>query len=275
MKKTIVDFKKSKESGTKLSLLTAYDYSTAKMIDSSGVDGILVGDSLAMVFLGHENTLQVTMEEMLHHTRAVARGTGRALLIGDMPFMSYHISTAEAVKNAGRFVQEGGAQAVKLEGGAGVIRQIRAIVRAQIPVMGHLGLTPQSVHMFGGFRVQGQDEKTAKMMMEDAKRIEDAGAFSVVLECIPAEIAQRITENISIPTIGIGAGASCDGQILVYADMLGLYGEWHPKFVKQYADLGTAMRQAVLQYTEEVKSGAYPQKEHTFSLSEDVLQKLY
>lgn len=264
MKRSVATFLKAKKEGNKLALLTAYDYSTAKLVDSCGVDGILIGDSLGMVCLGYKDTLPVTIEDMLHHTKAVARGVANALVIADMPFMSYHTTVYEGVRNAGRLVQEGNAEAIKLEGGTRVLRQIRAIVKAQIPVMGHLGLTPQSVNMFGGFKVQGRNEDAARLLVEDAKRLEDAGVFSIVLECIPAELAARITEAVNIPTIGIGAGVGCDGQILVYHDLLGIYSDIRPKHVKVFADAGTVIRQGITAYVEEVKNSTFPSKEHSF-----------
>ena len=218
MKNSISSFREAKQKGEKLTMLTAYDSSMASLMDGSGINGLLVGDSLGMVCLGYKDTLSVTMEDMLHHTKAVTRSTENALVVGDMPFMSYHASIYDAVKNAGRFIQEAGAQAVKLEGGASVCEQVKAIVNAQIPVMGHLGLTPQSVNMFGGFKVQGKGIESAKKIIEDAVMLEQAGAFSIVLECIPEELAKIITQKISIPTIGIGAGKYCDGQVLVYQD---------------------------------------------------------
>lgn len=264
MKKSVTTFLKAKKEGNKLALLTAYDYSAAKLADSCGIDGILIGDSLGMVCLGYKDTLPVTIEDMLHHTKAVTRGVENALVIADMPFMSYHTSVYEAIHNAGRLVQEGNAEAVKLEGGARVLRQVRAIVKAQIPVMGHLGLTPQSINVFGGFKVQGKNQDAAQMLIDDAKRLEDAGAFSMVLECIPAELAARITEAVTVPTIGIGAGAGCDGQILVYHDMLGIYSDVKPKHVKVFADAGTVMRQGIMAYVDEVKNSIFPTKEHSF-----------
>lgn len=275
MKNTISTFKKAKDKGEKLTMLTAYDYSTAKLIDSSGVNGILVGDSLGMVCLGYKDTLSVTMEDMIHHIRAVARGTENALVVGDMPFMSYQASIYDAVVNAGRLIKEGEAQAVKLEGGDTVIEQIKAIVKAQIPVMGHIGLTPQSVNMFGGFKVQGKNEKAAKELIDAAKRIEEAGAFSIVLECVPAKLAEIITKEISIPTIGIGAGAGCDGQILVYQDMLGMFSDVSPKFVKKFANVGQVMQEAFRAYIKEVKEETFPTKEHCFKIDEETLSKLY
>lgn len=275
MKNTIATFKKAKDKGEKLTMLTAYDYSTAKLIDSSGVNGILVGDSLGMVCLGYKDTLSVTMEDMIHHIRAVTKGAENALVVGDMPFMSYQTSTYDAVVNAGRLIKEGEAQAVKLEGGDVVIEQIKAIVKAQIPVMGHIGLTPQSVNMFGGFKVQGKNEKAAKELIDAAKRIEEAGAFSIVLECVPAKLAEIITKEISIPTIGIGAGAGCDGQILVYQDMLGMFSDVSPKFVKKFGDIGQVMQEAFKAYVKEVKEATFPTKEHCFNIDEETLKKLY
>ena len=264
MKKSVTTFLKAKVEGNKLALLTAYDYSAAKLADSCGIDGILIGDSLGMVCLGYKDTLPVTIEDMIHHTKAVARGVEEALVIADMPFMSYHTSVYEGVHNAGRLVQEGNAEAVKLEGGARVLRQIRAIVKAQMPVMGHLGLTPQSVKVFGGFKVQGRNQDAAQMLVEDAKRLEDAGVFSMVLECIPAELAAKITEVVSVPTIGIGAGVNCDGQVLVYHDMLGIYSDVRPRHVKVFADAGKVIREGINEYVEQVRNSTFPGKEHSF-----------
>lgn len=275
MKNTVATFIEAKKKGEKLTMLTAYDYSMAKLIDSSGVNSILVGDSLGMVCLGYKDTLSVTMEDMLHHTKAVARGTENALLIGDMPFMSYHTSTYDAVKNAGRFVQEAHAQAVKLEGGAAVCDQIRAIVKAQIPVMGHLGLTPQSINAFGGFKVQGREADAAKKLIEDAKALEAAGVFSIVLECIPAKLAEIITASVSVPTIGIGAGKYCDGQVLVYQDMLNMFSGFKPKFVKVYANTGEAMVAGFKEYIKEVQEGTFPGEAHSFAMDQEILDKLY
>jgi len=275
LKNTISTFISAKRSGEKLTMLTAYDYSMAKLIDECGINGILVGDSLGMVCLGYKDTLSVTMDDMLHHTKAVARGTKNALVVGDMPFMSYQTSLYDAVKNAGRFVQEAGAQAIKLEGGAVVCPQIQAIVNAQIPVMGHIGLTPQSVNMFGGFKVQGKNIDDAKKLIEDAKKIEAAGAFSIVLECIPAKLAHIISKEISIPTIGIGAGGGCDGQILVYQDMLNMFSDLKPKFVKNFANVVDLMRDGFKQYIKEVNEGTFPGEEHCFKIDNDILNKLY
>ncbi|MFZ5975432.1 MAG: 3-methyl-2-oxobutanoate hydroxymethyltransferase [Bacillota bacterium] len=272
MKTTVATFQKAKAKGEKLTMLTAYDYSTAKLIDNSGIDSILVGDSLGMVCLGYKDTLSVTMEDMIHHTKAVRRGVQNALLVGDMPFMSYQASVYDAIKNAGRLVQEAGAEAIKLEGGVRVLPQIEGIVQAQIPVMGHLGMTPQSVNMFGGFKVQGRQADPARKIIEDAKRLEDAGAFSIVLECVPKELAQKITEAVSIPTIGIGAGAGCDGQVLVCNDMFGVFADIRPKFAKVFADAGATMREAVGKYIDEVKSGAFPDAEHSFTMDAGLLE---
>lgn len=275
MKNTSVSFKKAKTEGSKLTMLTAYDYSTAKMIDECGINGILVGDSLGMVCLGYKDTLSVTMEDMIHHIKAVSRGSENALIVGDMPFMSYQTSVYDALVNAGRLIKEGGAEAVKLEGGAAVCKQIEAIVNAQIPVMGHIGLTPQSINVFGGFKVQGKDEEVAKQLIEDAKKIEAAGAFAIVLECVPAKLAEIITKSISIPTIGIGAGAGCDGQILVYQDMLGMFSNISPKFVKKFAEVGESMKNGFKKYIEEVNNGVFPSQEHTFSIDDRIIDKLY
>ena len=234
MKNTVATFKKMKNEGTKISMLTAYDYSTAKLVDEAGINSILVGDSLGMVMLGYEDTLSVTMEDMIHHTAAVARGAKNALVVGDMPFMSYEVSVEQAVINAGRLMKEGRANAVKLEGGVRVAEQIKAITKAGIPVCAHIGLTPQSVNAFGGFKVQGKTAEAAQQMVEDALAVQEAGAFAVVLECVPAKLAAIISEKLDIPTIGIGAGAGCDGQVLVYQDMLALFSDFKPKFVKQH-----------------------------------------
>ena len=275
MKNTVLTLKQQKENGDKITMLTAYDYSTAKLMEEAGINTILVGDSLGMVMLGYEDTIPVTMEDMIHHTRAVTRATKDTFVIGDMPFMSYHVSTEQAVTNAGRLMKEGGCQAVKLEGGAKVCEQIRAIVNAQIPVCAHIGLTPQSVNAFGGFKVQGKTEEAARQVIEDAKAVEAAGAFMVVLECVPEKLAKLISETISIPTIGIGAGAGCDGQVLVYQDMLNLYGGFKPKFVKHFANLGELMKEAFAEYSREVKAGTFPAEEHTFAISDEVIDKLY
>lgn len=275
MKNSVTTFQIMKEKGEKISMLTAYDYSTAKLIDESGINGILVGDSLGNVILGYDDTIPVTMEDMIHHGAAVARGANNALVVIDMPFMSYQTSVYDAVVNAGRLMKEGGAGAVKLEGGEKVKDQIRAIVDASIPVMGHIGLTPQSVNAFGGFKVQGKTEETARQLIRDAKAVEEAGAFAVVLECVPDRLAKKVSEELTIPTIGIGAGAGCDGQILVYQDMLGMYSDFSPKFVKRFAEAGTLMTKAFNEYDKEVKARTFPAEEHCFAMKEDVLEKLY
>ena len=275
MKNTAATFAAAKAKGEKLSMLTAYDYSTAKLEDESGINGILVGDSLGNVVLGYEDTVSVTMEDMIHHGAAVARGAKNALVVVDMPFMSYEVTVEEAVRNAGRLMKEGRAGAVKLEGGVRVAEQIRAIVKAGIPVMGHIGLTPQSINVFGGFKVQGKSEEAARALLADAKAVEEAGAFAVVIEAVPAALARMITDAVSIPTIGIGAGAGCDGQILVYQDMLGMFSDFTPKFVKRYANVGEVMREAFANYAAEVASGAFPTEEHTYKIKDDVLEKLY
>ena len=256
-------------------MLTAYDYTTAKLLDESGVDSILVGDSLGMVVLGYDDTLSVTMEDMIHHSAAVARGAKNALVITDMPFMSYQTSVYDAVVNAGRLVKEGKAQAVKLEGGIEFCEHIKAIVKASIPVCAHIGLTPQSINAFGGFKVQGKGKEEAQRLLDEARAVEEAGAFAIVLECVPAKLAKKISESISIPTIGIGAGAGCDGQVLVYQDMLAMYSDFKPKFVKQYAQIGSVMKDAFRQYIDEVKSGAFPSEEHTFKIDDDIIENLY
>ena len=266
-KVTTLTFRQKKERGEPITMLTAYDYPTAMAIDKAGIDSILVGDSLGMVVLGYENTLPVTMEEMLHHARAVSRGAKSALLVGDMPFMSYQVSTEEAVRNAGRFLQQAGMDAVKLEGGRERADAVRAIVGTGIPVMGHLGLTPQSVHQIGGFRAQGKTASAAKRLLEDAKILEDAGAFSLVLESVPAQLAEYISKQISIPTIGIGAGAGCDGQVLVTHDLLGLFERFTPKFVKQYANLHEVMNKAFADYLDDVETKRFPAVEHTVEMS--------
>ena len=275
MKNTSVTFKESKKNGEKLTMLTAYDYTTAKLLDESGVDSILVGDSLGMVVLGYDDTLSVTMEDMIHHSAAVARGAKNALVITDMPFMSYQTSVYDAVVNAGRLVKEGGAQAVKLEGGIEFCEHIKAIVKASIPVCAHIGLTPQSINAFGGFKVQGKGKEEAQRLLDEARAVEEAGAFAVVLECVPAKLAKKISESISIPTIGIGAGAGCDGQVIVYQDMLAMYSDFKPKFVKQYEQIGSVMKDAFKQYISEVKSGAFPSEEHTFKIDDDIIENLY
>ena len=258
MKNTVVTIQEAKKRGEKITMLTAYDYSMAKLIDESGINMILVGDSLGMVMLGYEDTLSVTMEDMIHHTKAVTRGAKNALIVADMPFMSYQASVYDAVCNAGRLMKEGRAQAVKLEGGKEVFPQIEAITKASIPVVAHLGLTPQSLNVFGGFKVQGKSEEAA-----------------VVLECVPAKLAELISKQINIPTIGIGAGAGCDGQVLVYQDMLAMFGDFKPKFVKQFGQIGEQMKAAFSQYIKEVQNGVFPAEQHTYGISDEMLEKLY
>jgi 3-methyl-2-oxobutanoate hydroxymethyltransferase len=275
MKNTVTTFKQQKLNGDKITMLTAYDYSTAKLIDESGINSILVGDSLGNTILGYEDTLSVTMEDMIHHTKAVSRGTKNALLIADMPFMSYQTSVYDAKVNAGRLIKEGHAQAVKLEGGATVCEQIKAIVDCSIPVVGHLGLTPQSINAFGGFKVQGKTQETAQKILDDALRVQESGAFAIVLEGIPSKLAEVITKKLDIPTIGIGAGNGCDGQVLVYQDMLGMFSDYVPKFVKQFGNIGDAMKSAFEEYAKEVKDGSFPSKEHCYTISDDIIEKLY
>lgn len=274
MKNTVSTLLQQKQSGDKITMLTAYDYTTAKIIDECNVNSILVGDSLGMLMLGYENTLPVTMEDMIHHTAAVSRGVENAFVVADMPFMSYQVNVQEAVINAGRLVKEGGANAVKLEGGAEVCEQIEAIVNASIPVVAHLGLTPQSVNVFGGFKVQGKSLEKARKLIDDALKIQQAGACAVVLEGIPAKLAEIITKKLFIPTIGIGAGNGCDGQVLVYQDMLGLTTGHTAKFVKRFADLGDMMRKGINDYINETKSSTFPAKEHTYAIDDDVISRI-
>ena len=273
-KTTVLTFAEKRRRGEKLTMLTAYDYPGAKLVDEAGVDAILVGDSLAMVVLGHPNTLSVTMDEMLHHARAVSRGASRALLIGDLPFMSYQADAREAVRNAGRFVQEAGMDAVKLEGGRAFAETARAIARAGIPVMGHVGLTPQSVNMLGGWRVQARTAESARALLDDALALQEAGCFAVVLESVPQRLGGLVTERLEIPTIGIGAGPGTSGQVLVLHDVIGLYDRLAPRFAKRYADLATPLRQAVEAYRAEVESGAFPGREHSYAMPEEEWQAL-
>lgn len=261
---TIDTFLKKKKEGQKITMLTAYDYPFAKIVDEAGIDAILVGDSLGMVIQGKENTLPVTMEEMLYHTRLVSRAVTYSMVIADMPYLSYQISVEEAVRNAGRFIKESGAHAVKVEGGSEVIEQIEAMTKAEIPVLGHIGLTPQAILRMGGFKVQGKTEEQRKRLKEDAFALQEAGAFAIVLEAIPMDLAKEITESLSIPTIGIGAGPYCDGQVLVLHDILGLFERFVPKFVKRYANLKELALQAIRQYKEEVERGIFPSEEHGF-----------
>ena len=275
MKKTVSTFQAMKAEGRKISMLTCYDYSTARLIDEAGVDAVLVGDSLGNVILGYPDTLAVTMDDMIHHGAAVVRGVRDALVVVDMPFMSYQVSVKQAVKNAGRLVKKTGCAAVKLEGGENVADRVRAIVDAGIPVVGHIGLTPQSVNALGGYKVQGRDEKAAVKLMHDARALEKAGAFAIVLECVPAPLAAFISSHICVPTIGIGAGAGCDGQVLVYQDMLGLYSDMKPKFVRRFAELGEGMRQAFAAYDKAVKDGTFPNESESFKCDAAVLERLY
>ena len=275
MKNTVTTFQQMKEKGEKISMLTAYDYSTAKLVDEAGVNSILVGDSLGNVMLGYEDTIAVTVEDMIHHGKAVAKGAKNALVVVDMPFLSYQTSVYDAVVNAGRIMKETHCGAVKLEGGAVVCPQIKAIVDASIPVCAHLGLTPQSINAFGGFKVQGKTVEAAQKLIDDAKAVEEAGAFAVVLECVPAKLAKLVSESVSIPTIGIGAGNGCDGQVLVYADMLAMFSAFCPKFVRKFANVGEIMSQAFKDYDAAVKDGSFPSEEHTYKIDEEVIEKLY
>jgi len=274
MRVTINQIKEMKQKGEKITMLTAYDYTTAKIVDEVGIPLILVGDSLGMVVLGYESTIPVTMEEMLHHTKAVARGTKTAMVIGDMPFMTYHVSTEDALRNAARFIQEGGAQAVKLEGGVTVAEKVRSIVNCGIPVMGHIGLTPQSRHQLGGFKVQGKTQETAARLLEDAQALEEAGAFAIVLETVPAPLAILITHKTGISTIGIGAGAGCDGQVQVINDILGSFTDFVPKHAKQYTKLTDIIKDAVTEYYDEVKAGSFPTDKQSFTMDESILAGL-
>lgn len=262
---TVLDMQKMKEEGTPITVLTCYDYPTARIMDSCGIDVILVGDSLGVVVGGHENTLPVTVDEVIYHTRAVMRANPRAFVVADMPFLSYQVDISRARLNAGRLIKEGGAAAVKLEGGVNMADTIRAIAEMDIPVMAHIGLTPQSIHRMGGYRVQGKKEEQADRLMDDALAVEEAGAFAVVLEGIPQKLARRITESLAIPTIGIGAGPGCDGQVLVLHDILGLCEKYSPKFVKRYADARTLIADAVNAYITEVRSGEFPTDAHSFT----------
>ena len=273
-KLTTVKLSELKQEQRKIVMLTAYDYPTARVAEEGGADVILVGDSLGMVVLGYDSTLPVTVDDMIHHTKAVLRGARQTLVVTDMPFLSYHISTPEAVRNAGRLIQEGQADAVKLEGGREILEQVQAIVRAGIPVCGHLGLQPQMVNQLGGYKVQGKDLDTARRIYEDALALQEAGCFAIVLECVPAPLAKLISERLTIPTIGIGAGEECDGQVLVIHDMLGITDRYLPKFAKKYAELFTAMSSAVNSYATDVRDSQFPGPEHRFKMADDVLEKL-
>lgn len=274
MKNTVTTLQKMKNEGKKISMLTCYDYTTACLMEEAGINGILIGDSLGMTMMGYDDTLPVTVDDIIHHCASVSRGLKDTFLVADMPFMSYQTSVYDAVKNAGRLIKEGHAQAVKLEGGASVCKQIEAIVKSDIPVVAHIGLTPQSINAFGGFKVQGKNIDRAKQLLEDAKAVEKAGAFMVTLECVPAKLATLISEELTIPTIGIGAGNGCDGQILVYQDMLNMFSGLKPKFVKHFANIGEEMKNAFKAYDEEVKSTAYPAEEHCFKISDEVMEAL-
>ena len=273
MKNTIVTFREAKGQ-EKLVMLTAYDYSTARVMDMAGVDALLVGDSRGMVMLGYPDTLSVTVDDMVRHCAAVARGAQKALVVCDMPFMSYHVSVEDTVRNAGRLMTEGRAQAVKLEGGAEFAAEVRALTRASIPVMGHLGLTPQSVNAFGGFKVQGKSMAAAQKLLDDARALQEAGAFALVLECVPAALAERVTQALSIPVIGIGAGAGCDGQVLVWQDMTGMTLSHLPRFVKRFGEVGASLRSAVEAYAREVRAGAFPGEDHVYPLPEGMEKTL-
>ncbi len=274
MRTTIGQLREMKQKGEKIAMLTAYDYATAKLLDEVGVPLVLVGDSLGMVVLGYESTIPVTMDEMIHHTKAVVRGMKNALVVGDMPFMTYTVSLSDALRNAARFIQEGGAQAVKLEGGENVAETVRRIVECGIPVMGHIGLTPQSIHQLGGFKVQGKTPEAALKLLKDARALDQAGVFSIVLESIPAPLARIITEKVSVPTIGIGAGIGCDGQVQVISDILGLFTDFVPKHAKQYAKLADIIRAAVKDYLAEVKAGTFPTMKQSYTMDESVLAGL-
>jgi 3-methyl-2-oxobutanoate hydroxymethyltransferase len=269
-KLTIQDIISMKKNGESISMLTAYDASFAGLIDTAGIDMVLVGDSLGMVLLGYNSTIPVTMEEMLHHCKAAGKGVKRAVLVGDMPFMSYQVDKSEAITNAGRFLKEAGCDAVKLEGGTEVCDTVKAIVKAGIPLMGHIGLTPQTASQLGGYKVQGRDADSARRLLQSARDLEAAGVFAIVLECIPAQLSEAITRMISIPTIGIGAGKHCDGQVLVTHDMLGMFEKFIPSFVKQFANLAPQIKEAVADYNEEVKNGNFPAEEHSFNMQLDV-----
>ena len=274
MRITISQIKEMKPKGEKISMLTAYDYSTARIVDEVGIPLILVGDSLGMVVLGYESPIPVTMEQMLHHTKAVVRGSKQAMVVGDMPFMTYHVSVDDALRNAARFIQEAGAQAIKLEGGVTVAEKVRRIVECGMPVMGHIGLTPQSINQLGGYKIQGRTPEAAIRMLKDAQALEEAGAFAVVLETVPAPLATLISEKIGIPPIGIGAGAGCDGQVQVINDILGSFADFVPKHAKQYAKLADIIRNAVTEYYKEVKAGTFPTDKQSFTMDESILAEL-
>lgn len=274
MRVTVTQIREMKQKGERIPMLTAYDYSTAKLVDEAGVPIVLVGDSLGMVVLGYETTIPVTMDEMIHHTKAVVRGTAHALVVGDMPFMTYHTSTEDALRNAARFIQEAGAQAVKLEGGVTVADKVKRMVECGMPVLGHIGLTPQSVHAFGGFKVVGKTPEAAVRMLEDAKALEEAGVFAIVLETVPSPLAKLITERASVPTIGIGAGPDCDGQVQVINDILGSFTDFVPKHAKQYCKLSDIIRDAVTEYVSEVKQVTFPTAKQSYTMDESLIAEL-
>lgn len=271
---TVPDIQKKKREGKKITMLTAYDYPSARLIDEAGMDMILVGDSLAMTVLGYESTVPITMDEMIHHSKAVKRGVKYALLVGDMPFMSFNVNKEETIRNAGRFIKDGGCDAVKLEGGFEVLEVTRALVDAGIPVLGHIGLTPQTAVMLGGFKVQGKDAQTAQRLIDSSLALEEAGCFAIVLECVPDKLAKLITENLNIPTIGIGAGPYCDGQVLVTNDMIGLFERFVPKFVKRYKNLWPELLEAFKKYKEEVEKGIFPTEEFSYTMGDEEIAKL-
>ncbi len=274
MRVSITQIKEMKQKGEKIAMLTAYDYATAKLIEGAGIPLILVGDSLGMVVLGYESTIPVTMDEMIHHTKAVVRGTTRALVVGDMPFMTYQVSVDDALRNAARFIQEGGAQTVKLEGGENMAETVKRVVSAGIPVMGHIGLTPQSIHQLGGFKVMGKTPEAALRLINDAKALDEAGVFAIVLECVPEPLSKLITGKVSVPTIGIGAGKYCDGQVQVISDLLGLYTDFVPKHAKQYARLFEIIKSATADYIAEVQAGAFPTEKQSYAMDKSVLTEL-
>ena len=271
---TVSDFQECKRTGRKISMLTAYDYPTAKIMDESGIDAILVGDSLGMVVLGYEDTTRVTMDDMVHHTKAVVRGTNKAMVVADLPFLSYHKGIYESVSNAGRLVNEAGCKAVKLEGGEDVAEDVKAIIRAGIPVMGHLGYTPQSVNVFGGHKAQGKTFETAKKIYKDALLLQDAGAFAVVLECVPHKVAKFISDKLDIPTIGIGSGTMCDGQVLVVHDIIGMFRDFTPRHTKRYVDMGNALESSVKSYINDVVEGSFPTEKNSFTVEAEVVEAL-
>jgi 3-methyl-2-oxobutanoate hydroxymethyltransferase len=273
-KVTIAELHKKKAMGQKISMMTAYDYPTANLVDQAGIDTILVGDSLGMVMLGYDSTVPVTMDEMIHHCKAVSRGAKKSFIIGDMPFMSYQTNVEKAVENAGRFMKEAACDSVKLEGGSEMAPVVKAIVTAGVPVCGHIGLTPQTATMLSGFKVQAKDAESARQLAKSAKDLEEAGAFMIVMECIPDLVAEKITKELKIPTIGIGAGKHCDGQVLVYHDLVGLFERFTPKFVKQYINLAPKIKEALIQFKKEVEEGVFPGPEHTFSIKEEEAKKI-